>query len=452
MPSAVDHAQDIRSVLSKAFRHGIVVVLLWFSVPCCYADVKTWIESEMDSIAGLYIHLHRNPELSFQEKATAARIAQELRNAGYEVTTGVGGHGVVGLLKNGDGPCIMLRCELDALPVTEATGLEYASTVTATTDQGKQTGVMHACGHDLHMANMVAVGRYMSTIRDQWSGTLMLVAQPAEERIQGALAMLKDGLFERFPKPDVALALHIAADMPTGKVGYRAGPLMANLDSIDIILKGRGGHGSSPHLTIDPVTQAAELILSLQLIVSREISPMEPALITVGSIHGGTQYNVIGDECHLQLTVRSYSSKVRQHLLDSIHRRAKAVAAGAGAPEPVIQVSEGTPSVLNDANLTARLADVSRKVLGDENVLEAPLTMGGEDFSRYHEAGVPIVMYRLGSVSQRRLDQYAAAGRTPPSAHSSLYYPDFEEALTTGIITMTSSVLELMKPGSSKPQ
>ncbi|WP_437193341.1 M20 metallopeptidase family protein [Planctomicrobium sp. SH527] len=402
----------------------------------------------MDSLAGLYIYLHRNPELSFQEKETAARIAKELRDAGYEVTTGIGGHGAVGVLKNGAGPCVMLRCDMDALPVTEATGLEYASKVRATTEKNLQTGVMHACGHDIHMTNLIGVARYLASHRDQWNGTLLVVGQPAEERIQGASAMLKDGLFERFPKPDMALALHVAGDMPTGKVAYRAGPLMANLDSVDITMKGRGGHGSSPHLTIDPVTQAAELVMSLQLIVTREISPLEPALITVGSIHGGTQYNIIGDECHLQLTVRSYSADVRKRLLDGIHRRAKSIATGAGAPEPIIRLSEQTPAVLNDADLTARLAAVSRKVIGDENVLAASQSMGGEDFSRYGEAGIPIVMYRLGSVSQRRLDQYSAGGVSPPSLHSALYYPDFEEALTTGIVTMTSSVLDLMKPAS----
>ncbi len=415
------------------------------------ADLKAWVESEMDSIARLYLHFHRHPELSFQEKETAARLAQEWRSAGFDVTNGVGGHGVVAVLKNGAGPCLMLRCDMDGLPVAETTGLEYASQVTATVGDDLKTGVMHACGHDLHMANLTGTARYLAANRDQWKGTLTLIGQPAEERIQGALNMLKDGLFERFPKPDFALALHIASDMPTGTVGFRAGPMMANIDSVDITMKGRGGHGSSPHVTIDPVTQAAELIMSLQTIISREVSPMSPAVITVGSIHGGTQYNIIGNECHLMLTVRSYSPEVRAQLLEGIKRKATAVAQGARAPEPDVRISEGIPAVDNDEVLTARLAEVSRRVLGPENVLEAPQSMGGEDFSRYHEAGVPVVMYRLGSVSQRRLDQYAAAGLSPPSAHSSQYYPDFEEALTVGVITMTSSVLDLMRPGSQTP-
>lgn len=435
----------------SSFHRMLILIVLGLAGICQNretnaADINVWVESEMDSLARLYLHLHRHPELSFQEKETAARIAQEWRSAGFDVATEVGGYGVVALLKNGDGPCVMLRCDMDALPVTEATGLEYASKVTATIGDQLKTGVMHACGHDLHMTNMVGVARYLSTHRDLWKGTLMLIGQPAEERIQGALKMLQDGLFEKFPKPDLAVALHIAADLPTGKVGYRAGPMMANIDSVDITMKGRGGHGSSPQTTIDPITQAAELVMSLQTIVSREISPLSPKVITVGSIHGGTQYNIIGDECHLMLTVRSYSPEVRGQLLEGIQRKAKAVALGARAPEPVIRISEGTPAVYNDDDLTTRLREVSRRIIGAENVVEAPQSMGGEDFSRYHEAGIPVVMYRLGSVSQRRLDQYAAAGLLPPSVHSPQYYPDFEDALKTGIVTMVSSALELMRP------
>ncbi|HWL07261.1 MAG TPA: amidohydrolase [Planctomicrobium sp.] len=430
---------------SQAAIGGGLILLFALAAPCS-ADVKTWVESEMDSIARLYLHLHRHPELSLHEKETAARIAQELRDAGYQVTTDVGGHGLVGLLKNGEGPCVMLRCDLDALPITETTGLEYASTVTTTTSKGVSTGVMHACGHDIHMTNLVGVARYLASHRDQWKGTLMLVGQPAEEGGEGAKAMLKDGLFERFPKPDYALAIHVWPSIPTGKIGFRPGAIMANVDSVDITMKGRGGHGSAPQTTIDPIIQAAELVVSLQTIVSRELNPQETGVITVGSIHGGTQHNIIGNECHLQLTVRSYSDEVRQLLLDGIERKAKAVAAGSRAPDPVIVIKVNTPVLFNDAKLTERFVQSARATIGEENVVEVPPSMGGEDFSRYGRAGVPIMMFRLGAISQHRLDQMTAAGIPVPSLHSSTFYPDFEEALQTGIVTMTSAVLNLMKP------
>lgn len=403
-----------------------------------------WIDKNLDSLSDLYVYLHTHPELSFQEKETAARIADEWQSAGYRVTRNVGGHGVVGILENGDGPVVMLRTDLDALPVTEETGQNYASTVQVKNTDGSLTGVMHACGHDIHMTNLVAVARYLAEHRMEWSGTLMLIGQPAEERGAGARAMLDDGLFKRFPKPDMAVALHVAHDMPAGMVGCRSGYSLANVDSVDITMKGRGGHGSAPETTIDPVLLAAELVVSLQSIVSREISPLDPAVITVGAIHGGTKHNIIGNECHLQLTVRSYSDDVRAHLLEAIERKAKAVAAGARAPAPIVTASEGTPSLYNDDALTAHLQKVFQETLGTDNVLAVEPVMGGEDFSRYGRAGVPILMYRLGSVSQRRLDHYEQSGRTPPSLHSPLYYPDVELALRTGIRTMVSAVRNLM--------
>jgi len=406
--------------------------------------VDAWTEANFDSLVKLYIHLHMNPEISFQEKETAARLAEEWRAAGYEVTTGVGGHGVVGLLRNGDGPTVMLRTDLDALPVTEETGVDYASTVTVTNDDGSQTGVMHACGHDIHMTNLVGVSRFLSDNRSLWQGTVMVIAQPAEERGAGAAAMLKDGLFERFPKPDAALAIHVAGDLAAGKIGYRTGYALANVDSVDITMKGRGGHGSAPETTIDPVMLAAELVVSLQTVVSREIKPQEPAVITVGSIHGGTKHNIIGNECKLQLTVRSYSSEVRQHLLDAIKRKAKAVAMGGRAPEPDVKFSEGTPALFNDADLAAKVVPVFQETIGRENVIEVEPVMGGEDFSQYGLAGVPILMYRLGSVSERRLEQYRMAGLPAPSLHSPIYYPDVDDTLRTGIATMSNAVLALL--------
>jgi amidohydrolase len=408
-------------------------------------NVDDWTEANLDSLVQLYFHLHQHPELSYQEQETSARIAQEWKTAGFDVTSNVGGFGVVALLKNGNGPTVMLRTDLDALPVTELTGREYASKVVVKNTDGSQTGVMHACGHDIHMTNLVGVARYLAAHRDRWQGTLMLIGQPAEERVGGAKAMLKDGLFERFPKPDMAIALHVAGNMQAGKVGYRSGYSLANVDSVDITMKGRGGHGSAPHTTIDPVLLAAELVVSLQTIVSREIKPLEPAVVTVGSIHGGTKHNIIGDECKLQLTVRSYADDVRKHLLEAIERKAKAVAIGARAPAPIVTVSEGTPSLYNDDDLAARVGSVLKRTVGKDNVEYVEPVMGAEDFSLYGKAGVPILMYRLGSVSERRLEQYKAAGQTPPSLHSPIYYPDFELTLRTGVATMVETVLELMK-------
>ena len=416
----------------------VLIAGLFFMVATAQAtDSDSWIESNLDSLAELYLYLHTHPELSYQEEETSAKIAAEWGASGYQVVRNVGGHGVVAVLKNGDGPTVMLRADLDALPVTEATQLDYASTVVVTNDDGSRTGVMHACGHDIHMTNLVGVARYLATHRNLWSGTVMLIGQPAEERGGGARAMLNDGLFSRFSRPDVALALHVGHDLAAGKIGYRAGYALANVDSIDITMNGQGGHGAAPETTIDPVILAAELVVSLQTIVSREISPLEPAVITVGSIHGGTKHNIIGNHCHLQLTVRSYSEYVWKHLLNAIERKARAVAGGARAPEPKVVFSEGTPSLYNDDDLAARLVPVFESTLGKQNVLMVKPVMGGEDFSRYGKAGVPIFMYRLGSVSQRRIDQYKSAGQSPPSLHSPVYYPDVALTLRTGIVSMS---------------
>ena len=307
---------------------------------------------------------------------------------------------------------------------------------------------MHACGHDIHMTNVTAVGRYMSEHRDQWSGTLIMIGQPAEELGEGAKAMLEDGLFERFPKPDYALAIHVSSDKPTGAISLMPGYSLANVDSVDITVKGRGGHGSAPHATIDPIVQAAELVLSLQMIVSREVKPIEPAVVTVGSIHGGTKHNVIGDDCKLQLTVRSYSEEIRQQVLAAIRRRALAIAMVHNAEEPDILISQGTPSLRNDDELTARMTKLFTDVLGVENMVPGEQSMGGEDFSRYGIAGVPILMYSVGSVSKPRLDRFEQLGIPAPSLHSGVYYPDAPETLKTAFSTMTASLLDLMKPSS----
>jgi hippurate hydrolase len=422
------------------------LVLLSFGPKSRAEEPKAWVRDNLAPLVDLYRHFHSHPELSLHEKETAALVAKEWKAAGFEVQTGIGGHGVVGILENGDGPTLMLRTDLDALPVAEKTNLAFASQVRVKDDAGNDVPVMHACGHDVHITNLIAVARYLGENQDAWRGRIMLIGQPAEERGAGAQNMLEDGLFEKFPKPDYAIALHVDANLATGKVGVLAGYAMANVDSVDIIVRGKGGHGAYPHTTIDPVVQAAELILSLQTIVSREVKPQEPAVITVGSIHGGTKHNIIGDACHLQLTVRSYTDEVRKQLLDGIRRKAKAVAQGAGAPEPTVEVSEGTPALRNDDALTARLEKVFRKTLGEENVAASEPTMGGEDFSEYGRRGVPIVMYRLGAVEEKRLLRFKELGQEPPSLHSPLFYPDVEEALVTGFVTMTAAALDLLAP------
>lgn len=408
--------------------------------------VERWINHEISNLMHDYQWLHQNPELSFQETETARFLADALRQSGFHVVDEIGGHGVVGLLQNGDGPKLMLRCDLDALPVTEQTQLPYASTRRTVTDSGAETGVMHACGHDLHISTVIGSSRYLAAHRDRWKGTLMVIGQPAEERGQGAKKMLEDGLFERFGKPSFAVALHCSSNKPAGKIGLRSGYAMANVDSVDISVKGRGGHGSQPQNTIDPVVQAAHLVVSLQAIVSREINPLDPAVITVGSIHGGTKHNIIGDQCDLQITVRSYSDEVRRTLLDSIRRKAFAVANDFNAPEPSVIVSEGTPSLKNDPQLSERLRAVFVEAIGDANVSEDDPWMAGEDFSRYGRAGVPAVMYWLGTVSEQRLKRFEELGVSPPTLHSGLYYPDAEPALRTGIKTMVAAATNLLKP------
>jgi hippurate hydrolase len=305
---------------------------------------------------------------------------------------------------------------------------------------------MHACGHDIHMANLIGVARYLAENRRQWSGKVVFLLQPAEETGLGAAAMLADGLFARFPRPDYALALHVASEYPTGTIRYLSGYAAANVDSVDITIYGRGGHGAHPDTTIDPIVIAAKLVVDLQTIVSREVKPIEPAVVTVGSIHGGTKHNIIGDECRLQLTVRSYSPKVRKQLEDAIRRKASAAAASANAPEPEVKFSEGTPALYNDPDLAERVAATLKQTLGDDNVFPGEPSMGGEDFGRYGLAGVPICMFRLGAVSQSRLDAFAARSVPPPSLHSSKFYPDASEALTTGVTGMSAVVVDLLKP------
>lgn len=428
-----------------------VCVSLFWTGAARSEEPADWVDENLADLIEVYKHFHQHPELSFHEEQTAARLAEELAEAGSAVTTEVGGHGLVALLRNGEGPTVMWRTDLDALPVTETTGLEYASTVRTLNDDGVEVGVMHACGHDVHITNLIAAARFMASHREDWRGTLMLLGQPAEERGAGAKAMLEDGLFRHFPRPDYALALHVDATLPAGMVGYRSGYALANVDSCDITMIGRGGHGSYPQGCIDPIVMAAQLIVDLQTIVSREISPLEPAVVTVGSIHGGTKHNIIPDTCHLQLTIRSYAAEVREALKEAIQRKARAIAASYRAPEPEVTFAEGTPAMFNDEQLVERVVPALIDALGEEHVILSDQSMGGEDFSRYGRAGVPIFMFRLGSVEPARFDEFARRGQTPPSLHSAEYYPEPRETLRVGANATIAALLELMGRREARP-
>lgn len=440
--SPIPESESEMSVLPKWI---LLVVMICLVAKSKADEPADWIGQNLSGLKQVYRHLHSHPELSFLEKETARYLASLWEKAGAKVTTGVGGHGIVGILENGKGPVVMLRTDLDALPILEETGLEFASRVVQKNQKGKLVPVMHACGHDIHMTNVTGTLQFLAANRDLWKGTLMVIGQPAEERGSGAKAMLDDGLFRKFPRPDFAVALHVDSYLPAGQVSVRKGYALANVDSVDVTLFGKGGHGAAPHTTIDPIVQAAEFVLSVQQIVSREVKPIEPAVITVGSIHAGAKHNIISNECHLQLTVRSYSDSVRKQLLDGIRRKAKAVAMGARAPEPKISVSEGTPALYNHEGLTEKLTAVFQESIGRDNVVFAEPVMGGEDFSQYGRAGVPICMYRLGAVSGKKLTGYREKNQVPPSLHSSQFFPDdLDTTLVTGLKTMIQAARELM--------
>jgi amidohydrolase len=398
-------------------------------------------QSVLPAAQALYTELHQHPELSSHETQTAARLAAALRGAGFEVTEKVGGTGFVALMKNGAGPTVMLRTELDALPVEEKTGLPYASKVRTKDDAGNDVSVMHACGHDLHMASLVGAATILAKSKDTWHGTLMLVGQPAEEAIGGADRMVKEGIFTRFPRPDVAVALHVLNEYPAGKVALGGGPQTSNADSIRVTLFGKGGHGSRPDTTVDPVVLAARTVLALQTIPSREVKPGEVAIVTVGTLHAGTRNNIISDHAELGLTVRTYKPEVRKQVLAAIARIVKAEAAAAGAPrEPLIETYEATDAVVNDPSLTERLRGALQTKLGKDDVLVGDPIMGSEDFSFFVEQGIPGVYYWLGGADPAQWAQAKASGTALPSNHSPLFAPDVEPALREGIASEVAAV------------
>jgi hippurate hydrolase len=394
----------------------------------------------------LYVDLHQNPELSSHEVQTAAKLAGRLRGLGYEVTEHVGGTGVVAVLKNGAGPTVMLRTELDALPVEEKTGLSYASKVRTKDDAGHDVAVMHACGHDLHMAAILGTAAIMAHSKGTWHGTLMLLGQPAEETIGGAKGMLDDGLLKRFPKPDAAVAMHVGNTLLAGQVGIVPGIYNTNADSLRITIYGKGGHGSAPHTAIDPIVIAARTILALQTITSRETKPGDMAVVTVGYIQAGTKNNIIPDEAELGLTVRTNKAEVRKQVLAAIDRITKAEAEAAGAPRaPSVDHYEGTDLVYNDPGLAQRLRGTLEAALGKSNVvMEEPIT-ASEDFSYFVEQGIPGFYFSLGGADPEKFARAKSEGTRLPSNHSPLFAPDVDPALRTGIAAEVAVLRNLLK-------
>jgi amidohydrolase len=422
--------------------------------------VEKIAQGELPSLLAIYKDIHSHPELSTREEKTSALVARELRATGCEVTENFGKYdnpnlkcyGVVGIMKNGTGPTVLVRTDMDALPVEEDTGLPYASKITAKGDDGREVHVMHACGHDAHMSAFIGTARALQRLKDRWSGTIVFIGQPAEEAVGGARAMLKAGLYNRFGKPDFVLGFHDKADLQTGHIGVTPGYTYANVDSVDVTVRGVGGHGAYPHKTKDPIVLAAEMINAWQTIASRENNPLDPIVVTVGSIHGGTKHNIIPDEVKMQLTVRTYKSEVRDRVLKAIDEIAKGIASAGGVPAdraPIVNVlkDQFTPATYNNPDLTKRLVGVWKNVLGADNVEIVDPTMGGEDFSEYSlpDHSIPAVDFHIGAVDPEKIAQFKREGKELPSLHSSKFAPVPEPTIRVGIIGMTSAVLELMK-------
>ncbi len=428
------------------------VLTLALAPPAQAKDLSAAVAEDLPDLMALYRDLHANPELSFEEVKTAAKLAKRMRALGFEVTEKVGKTGVVSVMKNGDGPVILLRADMDGLPVIEQTGLPYASKVMATPASGVTTGVMHACGHDTHMAAFIGAAQLLAERKDQWQGTLVMVLQPAEEIGLGALAMLEDGRYTRFPKPDYAIAFHdAAAPVPAGTIGVTPGYALANVDSVDITVKGVGGHGAYPHTTKDPIVLASAIVMKLQTVISRESSPLDPAVITVGSFHAGAKHNIISDEAKLQLTVRSYSDESRNQLLEGIKRVARGEAIAAGLPDnlmPVLTVEDPyTPSTYNDPEFSKEVMGRFAQRFGAERVHEWPAVMGGEDFSQFRRAApedVKSVIFWISGTPAPMLTALKEKGTPLPSLHSPFWAPDAEKVVATGAEAMAAAALDLM--------
>ena len=432
---------------------GTIGVAAFALAPAQAQDVAKAIEIDLPSLMELYRDLHANPELSFQEFRTSAKLAAEVKRIGFTVTEKVGQTGVVAVLENGSGPVVMIRADMDGLPVIEQTGLPFASTVKGISKSGVETGVMHACGHDTHMSAWVGTARQMVSNKDKWSGTLVMILQPAEEIGSGARAMLADGLYTRFPKPKYVIGFHDAAQFPAGAIGYSSGFALANVDSVDIKVRGVGGHGAYPQTTKDPIVLASRIVGALQTLVSREVDPQDAAVVTVGAIHGGAKHNIISDEVTMLLTVRSYSDQTRKLLLDGIRRIAKGEAIAAGVPDdkmPEITIADNefTPATYNTPELTARMAALFTSRFGAGRVIATPPVMGGEDFSEYYradKANIESMIFWVGGVPQAQYDAAKQAGKGLPSLHSPYWAPDAEKVISTAAEAMTLAAMDLMK-------
>jgi amidohydrolase len=440
--------------LMKSATLTATMLALTSTAPAPKIALAPAISNDMPSLMAIYRDLHANPELSGMEVRSAAIMAKEARALGFTVTEKVGGNGVVAVMKNGPGPVLMIRADMDGLPVVEQTGLPFASKVKATPATGIETGVMHACGHDTHMTAWIGTARQLVARKAQWSGTLVMIGQPAEETSEGARAMLADGLFTRFPKPSHAIAFHDAAQMPAGMIGYTPGYALANVDSVDITVKGVGGHGAYPQATKDPIVLAARIVGSLQTLVSREIDPQDAAVVTVGSIHGGAKHNIISDEVKLQLTVRSYSDKTREHLLTGIERIAKGEAIAAGMPDdrmPIVVSSKTdyTPSTFNTPEFSEKMAALMRSHFGDKRVVKTPASMGGEDFSRYWRAdnGLNSMIFWVGGTPAADVERVKGDLSKLPSLHSPYWAPDAEKVISTATEALTLTALDILKKG-----
>jgi amidohydrolase len=419
--------------------------------------VNAFVDQQLPGLVATYKELHAAPELSHHEEKTSAFVASELRKAGYTVTEHVGRYydgsqawGVVGILKNGAGPTLLIRADMDALPVTEDTGLPYASKVRSTNPAGQDVGVMHACGHDIHVTTLIGVARAMAALKSQWHGTLMLVGQPSEETIDGAKAMMADHLYERFGKPNMAIALH-DSPFPAGLVAVVPGPALASSTSIDVIMRGVGSHGAAPEAGKDPVVMAGEFITQLQTIVSRSVPPQQPAVVTVGQIHGGTKRNIIPDEVKMELTTRAYSEDVRQIIIEGVKRTAKGVGIAAGVPEdrtPIVNVldHESTTATVNDAALSARVEKVFTAKLGAQHVTSVKPIMGSEDFGYFGADGtIPYVFFWLGAFDPKDFADHQKIGAPMPALHSAHFAPLPEPTLKTGVTAMTDAALDLLQ-------
>ena len=454
-------ALSILSLACRAIAFGVGgSILAAGSIFAQEQPVEKIAQGELPSLLAIYKDIHSHPELSTREEKTSALVAKELRATGCEVTENFGKYdnpnlkcyGVIGIMKNGPGPTVLVRTDLDALPVEEDTGLPYASKVTTKGDDGREVHVMHACGHDAHMSAFIGTARALQRLKERWSGTIVFIGQPAEETAGGARALLKAGLYNRFGKPDFALGFHDKADLQTGHIGVTPGYTYANVDSVDVTVRGIGGHGAYPHKTKDPIVLAAEMINAWQTIASRENNPLDPIVVTVGSIHGGTKHNIIPDEAKMQLTVRTYKSEVRDRVLKAIDDMAKGIASAGGVPAdrtPIVNVlkDQFTPATYNNPDLTKRLVGVWKNVLGADNVEIVDPTMGGEDFSEYSlpDHSIPAVDFHIGAVDPEKIAQFKREGKELPSLHSSKFAPVPEPTIRVGIIGMTSAVLELMK-------